>query len=166
MTALALMKTSAPDPFATVRALNKMRTAGFVVRLAGADLQIAPVARLSDSQRAYLRAHKPALVALLTDAETVYSALVQAGVAGLGWREGTPPDWAGARLLAAGEVLYAIGRMVNRMGRRYRPESAPAIEEDPERPRAAEAPHDASGAATDRGTLADFVTWLAGTRRP
>ena len=91
MTALAMIETAA-DPFATVRALTKMRRAGFVVRLAGADLQIAPVARLSDSQRAYVRSHKAALVALLADAETVYRALVEAGPAGLGWREGTPDD--------------------------------------------------------------------------
>lgn len=132
MTALALMKTSAPDPFATVRALNKMRAAGFVVRLAGADLQIAPVARLSDSQRAYLRSHKAALVGLLSDAETLHRALIEAGAAGLAWREGTPADWTDDRLLAAGEALYADGRMAKRHERRYRPTSAPAIEEGPE----------------------------------
>lgn len=146
MTALALIETAA-DPMATVRALNKMRRAGFVVRLAGADLQIAPVARLSDSQRAYLRSHKAALVALLGDAETLHRALVQAGTVGLWWREGTPADWSDDRLLAAGEVLYADGRMVSRYERRYGPTSAPAIAEGPEYPLAAEAPEIASCAA-------------------
>lgn len=117
MSATAAKLETAADPFATVRAMNKMRRAGFVVRLAGADLQIAPVARLSDSQRAYLRTHKAALVGLLNDADTVYRALVEAGPAGLLWREGTPADWDDGRLLAAGEVLYADGRMVNRHGR-------------------------------------------------
>jgi hypothetical protein len=122
----------APDPFATVRALNRMRAAGFVVRLAGADLQIAPIASLSDSQRSFLRSHKAALVGLLTDAETLYRALEQAGTAGLWWREGTPADWSDDRMLAAGEVLYSTRRMVNRNERRYLPERAPPILEPPE----------------------------------
>ena len=143
MSTAAKLETAA-DPMATVRVLNKMRRAGFVVRLAGDDLQIAPVDRLSDSQRAYLRSHKLALVGLLGDAETLAAALQQAGTAGLGWREGTPADWPDDRLLAAGEVLYADGRMVNRYGRRYGPTSAPAIEIGPEYPQAAEAPEIAS----------------------
>jgi len=78
-----------------------------------------PASTLNEQQRAFLRQHKAALVGLLMDAETVYRALQAAGDAGLAWREGTPADWPDARLLAAGEVLYSDGRMVNRLGRRY-----------------------------------------------
>ena len=128
----AAEKLPAPDPFATVRALNRMRAAGFALSVEDDKLMVEPLSRLSDSQRSYLRAHKAALVALLMDAETVHRALVRAGAAGLGWREGTPRDWADDRLLAAGEVLYGDGRMVNRNERRYGPTSVPAIVEVPE----------------------------------
>lgn len=124
MTAPALVEVAA-DPFVTVRAWNRMRAAGFVLELDGNALVVAPADKLNDVQRTFIRAHKPTLVALLTDAETVYRALALAGPAGLGWMEGTPADWSDARLLAAGEVLYADSRMVNRMDRRYLKESAP-----------------------------------------
>lgn len=104
---------------AAVRALNQMRRAGFVLRLDGSDLAISPFSRLTEQQRAYLRAHKATLAQLLTDAETLYSALQTAGTAGLGWSEGTPAEWSDTRLLAAGEVLYSDGRMVSQQGRRY-----------------------------------------------
>lgn len=128
MAALAMAEVAA-DPFTAMRALNRMRRAEFSLRLAGDSLQIAPIDRLTAEQRAYIRVHKPALVALLNDAETVYRALVEAGAAGLWWREGTPADWPDDRLLAAGEVLYGDGRMVNRMNRRYCSGSAPAFAE-------------------------------------
>lgn len=107
------------DPFATVRALNRLRTAGVVVELDGTQLAVSADEPLTEVQRAELRIHKPALVALLTDAATVYHALVRAGTAGLAWMEGTPADWPDARLLAADEVLYGEGLMVNIDGRRY-----------------------------------------------
>ncbi len=129
MPAPALIEVTA-DPMAAVRALNRMKQAGFTLRLDANDLQIAPVSRLSAEQRAYIAAHKPALVALLMDAATVYSALAQAAPEGLDWREGTPADWPDARLLAADEVLYSDGRMVNRNDRRYVREHAP--EPDPD----------------------------------
>ena len=127
MTAPALTEANA-DPFAAMRAMNRMRTAGFSLRLAGDALQVSPADRLSESQRAFIRAHKPAMVALLMDAETIHAALVQAGPAGLGWMEGTPADWTGERLLAAGEVLYGDGRMMSVYGRRYLKEHAPPFE--------------------------------------
>ena len=135
MTAPALTEANA-DPFAAMRAMNRMRTAGFSLRLAGDALQVSPADRLSESQRAFIRAHKPAMVALLMDAETIHAALVQAGPAGLGWMEGTPADWTGERLLAAGEVLYGDGRMMSVYGRRYLKEHAPPFEwaGDEERP--------------------------------
>ena len=127
MTAPALVEV-AVDPFVAMRALNRMRAAGFVLELDGGRLMVEPLSRLTEEQRAFICAHKPALVQLLLDAEIVYRALVQAGSAGLAWREGTPADWTGERLLAAGEVLYGDGRMVNRAERRYLKEHAPTLE--------------------------------------
>ena len=125
----AAVKIEVNDPFTAVRAMNRMRTAGFALSLDAGRLLIKPISHLNDAQRAYLRAHKPALVALLMDADTVYSALEQAGTAGLAWREGTP-DWPDARLLAADEVLYGDGRMVNRNDRRYLRSCAPDPDAD------------------------------------
>ena len=124
MTAPALVEV-AVDPFVAMRALNRMRTAGFSLRLAGDALQVSPADRLTEEQRRFIRANKPAMVALLMDAETIHAALVQAGAAGLAWMEGTPADWTGERLLAAGEVLCGDGRMVSIHGRRYPKEHAP-----------------------------------------
>ena len=150
MAALAEKLDTALDPFAAVRALNRMRRAGFVVRLADTDLQIAPIASLSDSQRAYLRIHKAALVGLLSDAETLHAALVLYGPAGLGWHQGTPADWDDARLLSAGEVLYSDGRMVSHYDRRYCSGSAPTVEEAPEYHPPAESPEIEANAAVMR----------------
>lgn len=126
MSAAARLETPAPvaDPMAPVRALNRMRAAGFSLSLDDGRLMVEPLSRLNDAQRSYLRSHKAALAALLNDAETLAAALQQAGPAGLAWREGTPGDWSDDRLLAAGEVLYADGRMVNRRERRYAAEAA------------------------------------------
>jgi hypothetical protein len=118
MGAPARIETAA-DPMAAVRAPNKMRRAGFALDVDGNALAVSPADRLSAKQRAYLKAHKPALVALLADAETLHRALALAGPAGLAWMEGTPDDWSDARLLVAGEVLYDDGRMVSIHGRRY-----------------------------------------------
>lgn len=126
MNAPALVEVAA-DPFAAMRALNRMTRAGFALALEDNALVVSPADRLNDAQRAYIRAHKAALVALLADAETLHQYLVQAGPAGLAFHEGTPADWGDARLLAAGEVLYAAGRMVNRNDRRYLQEHAPPI---------------------------------------
>ena len=121
MTAPALVEVA-------MRAMNRMRTAGFVLELDGPDLVVSPADRLSESQRAFIRQHKDALVALLQDAAVLHEALVQAGPAGLAWLEGTPADWTGERLLAAGEVLYGDGRMMSVYGRRYLKEHAPPFE--------------------------------------
>ncbi|KAB2923296.1 MAG: hypothetical protein F9K25_18580 [Candidatus Contendobacter sp.] len=126
MTAPALVEVAA-DPMAAVRALNRMTRAGFALALEDRRLMVEPISQLSEKQRDYIRTHKPALVALLMDAETLHAALALAGPAGLGFHEGTPGDWDNARLLAAGEVLYGDGRMVNRNDRRYLREHAPPI---------------------------------------
>ena len=123
-TATALIEVAA-DPMAAVRVLNRMKQAGFVLELDGADLVVSPADRLSTEQRAFIRAHKPALVALLMDAETLYVALQGAGATGLGWMEGTPVDWTETRLLAADKMLYGDGRMVHRNDRRYLRAHAP-----------------------------------------
>ena len=125
MTAPAVVEIA--DPFAAMRALNKMRVAGFALSVRDDRLIVAPADRLSEKQRDYIRTHKQALVALLMDAETLHAALALAGPAGLSFHEGTPGDWDNARLLAAGEVLYGDGRMVNRNDRRYLREHAPPI---------------------------------------
>lgn len=126
MTAPALIEVNTnPNPFTAARALNRLRTAGVVVELDGTRLVVSAAEPLTEAQRTELRTHKAALVALLVDAATVYSALAQAGSCGLDWREGTPADWPDARLLAADEVLYSDGRMVNRNDRRYLREHAP-----------------------------------------
>lgn len=130
MPAPALIEAPA-DPMAAVRVLNRMRQAGFTLELDGAALVVAPTDRLTDSQRAFIRRHKPALVALLQDAETLHAALVQAGAAGLAWMEGTPADWTPARLLAADEVLYGDGRVVTRWNRPYLREHAPEPSDAP-----------------------------------
>ena len=117
--AAARLETPAADSFVLVRALNRMRVAGFTLRLSNDALRVAPIDRLSDPQRAFLKTHKLGLVELLSDAEILHRVLVEAGPAGLAWREGTPPNWSDDRLLAAGEVLYGDGRMVNRNERRY-----------------------------------------------
>lgn len=121
----AAVKIEVNDPFAAVRALNRLRTAGFALSLDAGRLLIKPISRLTDVQRAYLHTHKPALLALLMDAAELHAALKQAGTDGLAWREGTPAEWSDTRLLAAGEVLYSDGRMVNRQGRRYATQDAP-----------------------------------------
>ncbi|HCK80726.1 MAG TPA: hypothetical protein DIC59_04590 [Candidatus Competibacteraceae bacterium] len=108
------------DPFVALRVLNTMRDAGFIVRVDGDALQVAPVDRLSPQQKAFIARHKPALVALLVDADILYAALGIAGATGLRWRQGTPDDWTDDRLLAAGEVLYGDARMVSELGIRYR----------------------------------------------
>jgi hypothetical protein len=130
LAALALVEIATLDPFATVRAWHRMRAAGFSLTVEGDGLVVTPASRLSERQRALLRAHKAALVQLLNDAETLARALIAAGPAGLGWREGTPADWADDRLLAAGEVLYGDGHMVDRHGRRnWRERALPADRE-------------------------------------
>ena len=110
MIAAAKLETTAPDPLATVLEWRRMVSAGFSLTVEGDGLVVAPASRLSDPQRAHLRAHKTALVELLRDAEVLHRALLAAGPAGLGWREGTSADWADGRLLAVGEVLYRDGR--------------------------------------------------------
>ena len=122
--AVALVEIAAADPFALVRALNRMSAAGFALSVRDNRLLASPFTKLSGRQRAYLHAHKLALVALLEDAEALHRALVDAAHAGLGWQEGTPAEWSNARLLAAGEVLYSTGRMVSRHDRRYAAECA------------------------------------------
>jgi len=129
MTAPALIEVAA-DPFAAMRGMNRMRTAGFALALEDNALIVSPADRLTDEQRRFIRTHRPALVALLQDAEIVYRAMVQAGPAGLGWREGTPADWSDARLLAADEALYSDGRLTTRWDRRYLREHAPEPDAD------------------------------------
>ena len=127
MSAAPKLEAVTQDPLTAVRALNRMRTAGFVLSLEDGRLMCKPLSQLSESQRTFVRTHKAALVELLSDAELLASAIERAGPCGLGWREGTPEDWSDARLLAAGEVLYSTGRIVSALGRRYTPACAPSL---------------------------------------
>lgn len=128
----AALRLEAPDSFAAVRALKRMRAAGFTMKAESGGLAIVPASRLSAEQRAFIASHKAALVSLLNDADTLLASLQAADAAGLAWREGTPADWPDTRLLAAGEVLYADGRMVSVCGRQYLPDAAPWLETAPE----------------------------------
>lgn len=161
MSAVAVLLEAAPDPFATVRALNRMRAAGFALSVRNDRLAISPFSRLSEQQRAFIGSHKPALVALLEDAEILHHALVDAGPAGLDWREGTPADWDDTRLLVAGEVLYGDGRMVNVHGHRYAIEHTPAIEVGPEYPPADCVPETAPHAVMDSHPANPLATRVA-----
>lgn len=125
MSVAAGMQATTLEPMALVRALRKMQSSGFTVSLENGKLLVDSLAPLTDTQRTYLRAHKAALVALLTDVDVLATTLEQAGSTGLGWQEGTPADWTDAYLLAVGELLYGDGRMVNRLGRRYSAACAP-----------------------------------------
>lgn len=113
------------------RLLERLDHQGLTLFAQGARLIVRPGNLLTANDETLIREHKPELLRLarLRDAETVYRALVEAGPAGLAWREGTPPDWPDERLLAVGEVLYADGRMVNVLGRRYLAAQAPRLTE-------------------------------------
>ena len=113
------------DLMATVRAWKRMVAAGFTLSVRDDRLIVAPADRLTDSQRTYLKLHKITLVELLHDAETLHNGLIDADPIGLAWHEGTPLDWSDERLLAADEVLYGDGRMVNHNQRRYAGQGAP-----------------------------------------
>ena len=159
MAAPALIEPrDAPDPLATVRAWKRMVAAGFALSVRDDRLIAAPADRLTDSQRTYLKLHKITLVELLRDAETLHDALIDANAAGLGWREGTPPDWSDDRLLAAGEVLYGDGRMVNRNERRYARQGALRTEPDggttPSKPAGWPAPTIAEASGPDTNPFA------------
>ena len=148
MSAARKLEIVAPDPFALVRGIRRMRAAGFAVEVENGGLVVESTLELSEPQRAFIGSHKPALVALLEDAEILHHALVDAGPAGLDWREGTPADWDDTRLLVAGEMLYSTGRMVNAHGRRYAAGYTPATEVGPEYPLADCVPETAPHAAT------------------
>jgi hypothetical protein len=113
------------EPFAMVRAFNRMRAKGHSLSLEHGKLVVESAVDLTDEQAEFIHANKPGLVALLYDADTLADALDKAGAVGLSWREGT--DWSDGRLLAAGEVLYSQRRMVSVLGRRYKASVAPLM---------------------------------------
>lgn len=118
-----------PDPMALVRAINRMKAAGFAIRLEGGGLAVTPASRLTEAQRGFIRSRKADLVALLADADAYHRALLEAGSAGLGWREGTPGEWDDAYRLAVVGLLHLKGRTVNVLGRRYATGCAPPLPE-------------------------------------
>ena len=72
------------DPTTAVRVLNRMRAAGFALSVEDGRLMCEPLSRLSEEQRATLRAHKSALINLLTDTDAPARALTDADLS-------TPP---------------------------------------------------------------------------
>ncbi len=113
------------------RLLETLNHQGLTLIAQGAQLIVKPGNLLTANDETLIRQHKPELLRLLRtiDVETLLHALIAAGPAGLDWREGTPVNWSGDRLLDAGEVLYREGRMVNVLGRRYLPAQAPRLSE-------------------------------------
>ena len=161
MSAARKLEIVSPDPFALVRGIRRMRAAGFAVEVENGGLVVESTLELSEPQRAFIGFHKPALVALLEDAEALHRALVQAGPVGLNWREGTPADWDDTRLLVAGEVLYGDGRMVNVHGHRYAIEHTPAIKVGSEYPPADCMPETASHAVMNSHPANPLATRVA-----
>lgn len=126
------------DAFALVRAYNRMKATGYMLALSDGKLIVQSDSELSKKQADFIANHKAALVALLTEAERLAHVLEQAGADGLAWCEGTPTDWTPTYRLAVGEVLYADGRMVNRLGRCYSATVAPPMADTPDAPFVAE----------------------------
>ena len=106
------------NSMALVRCIRRMACAGFTLTIQNNRLEVSPFG-LSEDQRAFIRQHKAALVALLNDVEILHGALVAAGVVGLAWQEGTPVEWRDERLLAVCELLYDRRLIVYRHGRHY-----------------------------------------------
>jgi len=69
MTAALKLEPVARAPMALVRAIDRMRAAGFVLAIENGGLAISPASRLSDEQRDFIRAHKVDLVALIEKSE-------------------------------------------------------------------------------------------------
>jgi hypothetical protein len=158
MTVTAVIRPPAADSFALVCAFNKISRAGFTLTVRADHLMVDPADQLLDAQRNWIRARKPELLALLFDTDRLNNTLIDASAAGLGWREGTPPDWSDDRLLAAGEVLYGDGRMVNRNERRYARQGALRTEPDggttPSKPAGWPAPTIAEASGPDTNPFA------------
>lgn len=132
MAAPAVVRLQPTDYMAALRALNRMRAAGFTLTVRDGRLIVTPADRLTTQQDAFLRVHKPALVALLNDAETLYAAHLQAGVTGLAGREGVPPDWTDSQWLAASQLLHSQRRIKTVLDRRYLRECAPPAPPEPD----------------------------------
>lgn len=111
------------------RLLETLNHQGLNLFAQGAQLIVKPGNLLTANDETLIRQHQPELLRLLRllDVETLLHALTTASTDGLAWHEGTPPDWSNDRLLAAGEVLYRDGRMVNVLGRRYLAAQAPRL---------------------------------------
>jgi hypothetical protein len=51
--------------------ISRIRQAGFTIELTDGNLAISPASELTDERRAWVRAHKPELVAALRESETI-----------------------------------------------------------------------------------------------
>ena len=72
----------ASDPLAVLRVFNRLRRAGVRLSVDGGRLAVESGSPLSDTQRAFLHAHKHELVGLLEDAATLAAVLADAGADG------------------------------------------------------------------------------------
>ncbi len=70
MSAARKLEIVAPDPFALIRGIRRMRAAGFAVEVENGGLVVESTLELSEPQRAFIGFHKPALVALLEESKT------------------------------------------------------------------------------------------------
>lgn len=113
------------DAFAVLRAYHRMRLAGFRLRVDAGTLVIDSKSTLTDAQAAFIRAHKPALVALLADVATLSALLATAGAAGIAAGE---PGWDWERRYVALDVLIANGHARFVLGRHYAAAHAPVID--------------------------------------
>ena len=113
------------DAFAVLRAYHRMRLAGFRLRVDAGTLVIDSESTLTDAQAAFIRAHKPALVALLADVATLSALLATAGAAGIAAGE---PGWDWERRYVALDVLIATGHARFVLGRHYAAAHAPVID--------------------------------------
>jgi len=101
----------------TFRAWQKMKNAGYSLRLLDESLAVEP-ATLDERQQQFVMRARDRLIQLLRDARFVEELIKEAGTSGLDWKQGTE-TWDDVRLLAANEVLYATNRIANYDGVRY-----------------------------------------------
>ena len=96
-------------PLATLRIFNRLKQAGFRLSISAGKLIVHPLSRLSDMQRAFLHAHRCALIGLLEDAAALAAALAEAGQDGIAEEALDGWGWGWERQFSASDVLIAQG---------------------------------------------------------
>lgn len=95
----------ASDPLAVLRVFNRLRRAGVRLSVDGGRLAVESGSPLSDTQRAFLHAHKHELVGLLEDAATLAAVLADAGADGIAEETLAEWGWPWERQFSASDVL-------------------------------------------------------------